>query len=34
MIRKANRGEKLYISAEVMMPDGKAKNVTYTATLK
>lgn len=34
MIRKANRGDKLVIQAEVMMPDGKAKPVTYTATLK
>ena len=34
LIRKANKGDKLVIVAEVMMPDGKAKNVTYTATLK
>ncbi|MBP3763104.1 MAG: hypothetical protein J6I49_04380 [Bacteroidales bacterium] len=34
IVRKANRGDKLVISAEVMMPDGKAKPVIYTATLK
>ena len=34
MIRKATKGEKLVILAEVMMPDGKAQTVTYTATLK
>ena len=34
MIRKATKGDKLVILAEVMMPDGKAQTVTYTATLK
>ncbi len=34
MIRKGNKGDKLVILADVMMPDGKTKSVTYTATLK
>ncbi len=34
IIKKATRGDKLVILADVMMPDGKAKPVTYTATLK
>ena len=34
MIRKATKGEKLVIQADVMMPDGKPKSVTYTATLR
>ena len=33
-IRKATKGEKLVIVADVMMPDGKPKSVTYTATLR
>ena len=34
MIRKATKGDKLVLLVEVMMPDGKAQTVTYTATLK
>ena len=34
MIKKATKGEKLVIQADVMMPDGKPKSVTYTATLR
>ncbi|MBR1765487.1 MAG: hypothetical protein IJ745_00430 [Bacteroidales bacterium] len=34
MVKKAVKGDKLVILAEVMMPDGKAQTVTYTATLK
>ena len=34
LIRKATKGDKLSILAEVMQPDGKTKQVTYTATLK
>lgn len=34
MIRKATKGDKLVIQADVMMPDGKPKSVTYTATLR
>lgn len=34
MIRKATRGDKLLIFAEVMMPDGKAQRVSFAATLK
>lgn len=34
LIRKATKGDKLSILAEVMQPDGKTTQVTYTATLK
>ena len=34
IVKKATRGEKLTILAKVMMPDGKTKDVTYTATIK
>ncbi len=34
IVRKAVKGDKLVILAEVMMPDGKPNTVTYTATIK
>lgn len=34
IVRKAVKGDKLVVLAEVMMPDGKPNTVTYTATIK
>ncbi len=34
LVKRSNKGEKVYITAEVLMPDQKMKKVYFTATLK